>query len=238
MQIEKLIDQKIKGADSIGIEPKTQKKLYVLNGRYGAYVQMGENDDPEIKRSSLPPGLDPKDVNYDMALDIIAMPKTVGEHPELKKDVKVGVGRFGPYVFCNGDYRSIPKTETVFTMDLAKCLELLAQPKKGRGKAAPLKEFGKHPQHDVDVQLLNGPYGVYIKAGKTNVGLPEGMTADQLTAEKAFELINDKIGTTPLVEKKSKAKKAPARKSATPKAKVEKAEAKPAAKKVIVKKKK
>ena len=238
IQIEKLIDQKIKGADSIGIEPKTQKKLYVLNGRYGAYVQMGENDDPEIKRSSLPPGLDPKDVNYDMALDIIAMPKTVGEHPELKKDVKVGVGRFGPYVFCNGDYRSIPKTETVFTMDLSKCLELLAQPKKGRGKAAPLKEFGKHPQHDVDVQLLNGPYGVYIKAGKTNVGLPEGMTADQLTAEKAFELINDKIGTTPLVEKKTKAKKAPARKSATAKAKVEKDETKPAAKKVIVKKKK
>ncbi len=238
LQIEKLIDQKIKGADSIGIEPRTQKKLYVLNGRYGAYVQLGENDDEEIKRSSLPPGLDPKDVNFDMALDIIAMPKTVGEHPELKKEVKVGVGRFGPYVFCNGDYRSIPKTETVFTMDITKCLELLAQPKKGRGKAAPLKEFGKHPQHDVDVQLLNGPYGVYIKAGKTNVGLPEGMTADQVTAEKAFELINDKIGTTPLVDKKSAAKKTGTKKAATKKVSAKKAEEKPAAKKTILKKKK
>ncbi len=246
LQIEKLIDQKIKGADSIGIEPKTQKKLYVLNGRYGAYVQMGENDDPEIKRSSLPPGLDPKDVNYDMALDIIAMPKTVGEHPELKKEVKVGVGRFGPYVFCNGDYRSIPKTETVFTMDITKCLELLSQPKKGRGKAAPLKEFGKHPQHEQDVQLLNGPYGVYIKCGKTNVGLPEGMTADQVTAEKAFELINDKIGTIPLVDKKSAKKSAgkSTTKKAAPKAKATKKEieekpvAKAVAKKVVLKKKK
>ena len=193
-QIEKLIDQKLKGADSIGIDPVTQKKLYVLNGRYGAYVQLGENDDEDIKRSSLPPGIEPQDITYEMALEIIKLPKTLGLHPETQKEVKVGVGRFGPYIFCNGDYRSIPKTETVFTMDLKKSLELLAQPKKGRGKAAPLKELGQHPEHDVPVQVFNGPYGVYIKAGKTNVGLPEGMTVEQLTQEKAFELVNDKLG--------------------------------------------
>lgn len=213
-QIEKLIEQKIKGADSIGIEPKTQKKLYVLTGRYGAYVQLGENDDEELKRSSLPPGIEPKDVNYEMALEIIQLPKVVGLHPEIKKEVKVGVGRFGPYVFCNGDYRSVPKTETVFTMTLEKCLELLAQPKKGRGKAAPIKEFGSHPDHEIPVQVFNGPYGVYIKAGKTNVGLPEGMTIEQLTAEKAFELVSDKLGTksnkktTKKVAKKAKTRKA------------------------------
>ncbi len=208
-QIEMLIDQKIKGADSIGVEPKSGKKLYVLNGRYGAYVQLGENDDEEIKRSSLPPGIKPEDVNYEQALEIIALPKTVGLHPELKKEVKVGVGRFGPYIFCNGDYRSIPKTESIFSMTLDKCLEILAQPKKGRGKASALKDFGLLPGQDKDiqVQLFNGPYGPYLKAGKTNIGLPEGTTVESLTSEKAFELVLDKVGTQSSGAKKKTKKK-------------------------------
>lgn len=218
VQIEQLIDQKIKGADSLGVDPKTGKKLYVLNGRYGAYVQLGENDDEDIKRSTLPPGIDPKDVTYEMALEIAALPKTVGMHPDLNKEVKVGVGRFGPYVFCNGDYRSVPKTETVFTMNLQKCLELLAQPKKGRGRAAALKEFGKIEELDLDVQLFNGPYGPYLKAGKTNVGLPEGMTVEQLTKEKAFELVKEKVGTAKPKSGKAKAK---GKTKAAPKAKAE-----------------
>jgi DNA topoisomerase-1 len=225
-QIESLIDQKIKGADSLGIEPVSGKKLYVLNGRYGAYVQQGENDDEDIKRSSLPPGMVLEDITYEQALQIIALPKTVGIHPDLNKEVKVGVGRFGPYIFCNADYRSIPKTETVFTMTLEKCLEILAQPKKGRGKASALKDFGLLPgqETEVMVQLFNGPYGPYLKAGKTNVGLPEGVTVETLTPEKAIELVLEKVGTAPeRTAKKSKAKS--------------KAKAKPAAKKKVTKKK-
>jgi DNA topoisomerase-1 len=209
--IEKLIEQKLKGADSLGVDPKTGKKIYVLNGRYGAYVQLGENDDEEIKRSTLPPGLDPVAVTYDKSLEILALPKSLGLNPGNGKDIKAGVGRFGPYVVCDGDYRSIPKTETVFGMNLEKALALFAIPKKGRGKAAPLKEFGKHPQHDIEVNLFNGPYGPYLKAGKVNVGLPEDVTADNITKEKAFELMNDKLaeaGTKSKGKAKGKAKKA------------------------------
>lgn len=224
--IEQLIDQKIKGADSLGTDPKTGKKIYVLSGRYGAYVQLGENDDEDIKRSSLPPGTDPTTVDFKQALEILELPKTLGLHPELQKDVKVGVGRFGPYVFCNGDYRSIPKTESVFSMTLEKCLDLLAQPKKGRGKAAPLKEFGLYPETEVSVALYNGPYGPYLKAGKVNVGLPEGTTVDQIDAVKAFDLVKDKIDTASS-KSSSKSGKKVSKKSA-PKAK----------KQVVLKKKK
>ncbi|MFN3697076.1 MAG: type I DNA topoisomerase [Pseudobdellovibrio sp.] len=243
--IDKLIEQKLKGADSLGTDPKTGKKIYVLNGRYGAYVQLGENDDEDIKRSSLPPGLDPVSVTYDMALEILSLPKSLGANPNTGKDIKAGVGRFGPYVVCDGDYRSIPKTESVFTMNLEKALALFAVPKKGRGKAAAIKEFGKHPQHDIEVSLFNGPYGPYLKAGKTNVGLPEGVTIDNLTAEKAYALINEKLGDSPAskpTKKKSGAKKA-APKSGTPKSlksantSADKAVAL-GVKKVIVKKKK
>lgn len=233
--IEKLIEQKIKGADSLGVDPKTGKKIYVLNGRYGAYVQLGENDDEEIKRSTLPPGMDPATVTYEMALEILALPKSLGTNPGNGKDIKAGVGRFGPYVVCDGDYRSIPKTESVFTMNLEKALALFAIPKKGRGKAAALKEFGKHPQFDIEVSLFNGPYGPYLKAGKTNVGLPEGVTADTITKEKAFELMNEKLAEAGTKGKKG-AKKATKtlKKAAKP---AEKAEVAPV-KKTITKKKK
>ena len=237
--IEKLIEQKIKGADSLGLDPKTQKKIYVLNGRYGAYVQLGENDDEDIKRSTLPPGMDPTAVTYEMSLEILSLPKSLGINPGNGKDIKAGVGRFGPYVVCDGDYRSIPKTETVFGMNLEKALALFAIPKKGRGKASALKEFGKHPIHDIEVSLFNGPYGPYLKAGKTNVGLPEDVTADNITKEKAFELMNDKLaeaGAKAKGSKKKAAKKATkAVKKAAEPAEKEKA---PAKKKVITKKKK
>lgn len=214
-RIEKLIDQKLKGADSLGIDAVTGKKVYVLTGRYGPYVQLGESSDEKIKRGSLPPGVEPMAVDLKMALEILSMPKTLGVHPNTQKDVKVGIGRFGPFVLHDGDYRSVPKTETVFTMDLKKSLDLLALPKKGRGKASALKEFGQHPNHDMPVSLFNGPYGPYLKAGKVNIGLPEGTTVEQLTAESAFALVNEKLGlaksvvkTTPKVKVKTKAKKA------------------------------
>ena len=108
-------------------------------------------------------------------------------------------------------------------MDLSKSLELLSQPKKGRGKAAPLKEYGTHPKIEgLVVQAFNGPYGVYIKAGKTNVGLPEGSTLETLTDHQVFDLVTEKVGEG---GGSTKAKKAKATKSATkaaPKAKVAK----------------
>jgi DNA topoisomerase I len=237
VHVEKLIDQKLKGADSLGVDPETGKKIYVLNGRYGPYVQLGESDDEKIKRGSLPPGVEPADVDFKMALEILSMPKTLGVHPDTKKDVKVGIGRFGPFVLHDGDYRSVPKTETVFTMDLKKSLDLLALPKKGRGKAAAIKEFGQHPNHDVTVSLFNGPYGPYLKAGKANVGLPEGTTLEQLTAEAAFSLINEKLGAASTKKAKATPKKAKPTKTKPIKATTaEKTKAGVAIKKVVIKK--
>ena len=236
LQIESLIDQKIKGADSLGVEPKSGKKLYVLNGRYGAYVQLGENDDENIKRSSLPPGMKPEDVTFEQAIEISALPKVIGIHPDLQKEVKVGVGRFGPYIFCNADYRSIPKTETVFSMTLEKCLEILAQPKKSRGQSSALKDFGILPNTETSVQLFNGPYGPYLKAGKLNIGLPEGMTAEQLTKEKAFELAIEKLATSPEPKSKSKKSRPAGKAKKTVKKKAETVEKKSTSK-VLIKKK-
>ncbi len=220
---EKLIDQKINGADALGKDPETDLPIYVLNGRYGPYVQMGdvspENDKP--KRASLPPGTQPEAVDLKMALELLSLPKLLGPHPGTGKDIKAGLGRFGPFVVCDGDYRSIPKGESIFTITLERAIEMLSQPKKGRGKAAPLKELGPHPETQDPVQVLSGPYGPYIKCAKVNVSLPEGVTPETVTVEQAIALINEKGGLT-AGKGKSKGKAA---KKAAPKA--EKAEAAP-----------
>jgi DNA topoisomerase-1 len=193
---EKLIDQKINGADALGKDPKTDLPIYVLNGRYGPYVQLGDmnpdNDKP--KRASLPPGVQPEDVTIQQALDLLSLPKTLGAHPGTEKDIKAGLGRFGPFVVCEGDYRSIPKGESIFDMTLERALELLSAPKKGRGRAAALKDLGAHPGSQEVIQIFNGPYGPYLKSGKTNVSLPEGTTPETITLEQAVALINDKAG--------------------------------------------
>jgi DNA topoisomerase-1 len=207
---EKLIDQKINGADALGKDPETDLPIYVLNGRYGPYVQMGdvspENDKP--KRASLPPGTQPEAVDLKMALELLSLPKLLGPHPGTGKDIKAGLGRFGPFVVCDGDYRSIPKGESIFTITLERAIEMLSQPKKGRGKAAPLKELGPHPETQDPIQVLSGPYGPYIKCSKVNVSLPEGVTPETVTVEQAIALA-PKAEKTEAAPKKKVAKAAP-----------------------------
>lgn len=207
----KLIDQKINGADALGKDPKTDLPIYVLSGRYGPYVQMGdvspENDKP--KRASLPPGVQPEQVDLPMAIELLALPKTLGTHPGTGKEIKAGLGRFGPFIVHDGDYRSIVKGESIFTMTYERALEMLAQPKKGRGKAAALKDLGAHPDSGDMIQVFNGPYGPYIKSGKVNASLPEGTTPDTVTLEQAVALINEKAPAKGKGKAKGKAKAAP-----------------------------
>lgn len=192
--IEKLIDQKINGADALGKDPKTGQPIYVLSGRYGPYVQLGDVGDEEAKpkRQSIPPHLKPEEVTLQDALNLLSLPKSLGENPGTGKDVKVGIGRFGPYIVHDGDFRSIPKTENLFAIDLKKALEILSQPKKGRGRAAPIKEFGQHPDLGEVIQLMNGPYGPYLKCGKVNVSLPEGTTVESVTEAQAVTLLRER----------------------------------------------
>lgn len=196
---DKLIDQKINGADALGEDPKTGLPIYALTGRFGPYVQLGDvsAEDDKPKRVSIPPQIPLETLTLQQALDLLSLPKVLGTHPSLNKEIKAGLGRFGPFVVCDGDYRSIPKTESIFDVTLQRALELFAQPKKGRGRAAPLKELGNHPQTGDAIQIMNGPYGAYIKSGKVNASLPEGATVEQITLEKAVELLADKVAATP-----------------------------------------
>jgi DNA topoisomerase-1 len=191
----KLIDQKINGSDALGKDPKTGLPVYVLTGRYGPYVQLGDNDSDQLKRMAIPATLQPENVKLEQALMLLELPKALGKHPDSGKDVKKGLGRFGPYVVHEGDYRSIPRTENIFDVDLKRALELFAQPKRMRGRSAPLKELGIFPDTQEPVQVHTGKYGPYIKVGGKNISLAEEMKIEDLTLDAVLPLIRDKLST-------------------------------------------
>jgi DNA topoisomerase-1 len=140
-----------------------------------------------------------------MAVGLLALPRLLGEHPQTGAKIKASLGRFGPYVVHDQgkegkDYRSLKATDDVLTISLERALELFAEPKKGRSSSsskskAALRELGTHPDDDAPVNIYEGPYGHYIKHGKTNVGLPEGKTVENITLSDALELLQAKAST-------------------------------------------
>jgi DNA topoisomerase-1 len=205
-QVEVLLRQKTEGPDKVGFHPEAGEPIYLLIGSYGPYVQLGEvsDDNPKPKRASLPKGVNPQDVTLKMAVDLLALPRTLGVHPETGGKIQASLGRFGPYVVhdqgkVGKDYRSLKGEDNVLTITLDRALELLAQPKSGRGRsktaAKPLRELGTHPADGEPVNLYDGPYGPYIKHGKTNASLPEGETIESLSLETAMQALAAKAGS-------------------------------------------
>ncbi|MGB5973996.1 MAG: topoisomerase C-terminal repeat-containing protein, partial [Nodosilinea sp.] len=200
-QIERIIKQKVEGPDKLGLHPDTGEPIFMRIGPYGPYVQLGEptDDTPNPKRASLPKGTQLEAVTLDMAVGLLRLPRKLGTHPDTGASIKAGQGRFGPYIVHDQgkegrDYRSIKGDDDVLTVTLERALELLAQPKSGRGrkKADPLKELGSHPDDQEPIAVFNGPYGLYVKHGKVNASVPEGTELDAISLEEAVSWINAK----------------------------------------------
>ncbi|MEO1430115.1 MAG: type I DNA topoisomerase [Cyanobacteria bacterium J06632_19] len=228
-KVEKLLKQKTEGPDQVGIHPETAQPIFMLIGPYGPYVQLGEKseENPKPKQASLPKNVKPEEVTVEMAVGLLALPRKLGEHPETGASIQANLGRFGPYVVHNAkegkDYRSLKAGDDVLTVTLERALELLSQPKKGRGSRSnakkPLRELGSHPDNEEPVNVYEGPYGVYIKHGKTNVGIPEGETVESITLEKALELLASKAPKGKSTGKTTKSKTSSTKKSSSTKSK-------------------
>jgi DNA topoisomerase-1 len=206
-QVEVLLRQKTEGPDKVGLHPETGEPIYVLIGSYGPYVQLGEvtEDNKKPKRASLPKGVKSEEVTVELAVGLLSLPRTLGPHPETGATIKASLGRFGPYVVHDRgkdgkDYRSLKAEDDVLAISLERALALLAEPKKTRGGVRgnakkPLRELGIHPQDKEPVNIYDGPYGPYVKHGKTNASIPEGDTVETLTLEKALDLLAAKSTT-------------------------------------------
>jgi DNA topoisomerase-1 len=220
-QVETLLKQKTEGPEKVGLHPETGEPIYLLIGSYGPYVQLGEvtEENKRPKRASLPKGVNFEDVNLEMAVGLLSLPRNLGVHPATGSPIKAGLGRFGPYVVHDQgkegkDYRSLKAEDNVLTVGLERALELLSQPKKGRGGSrskskTPIRELGAHPEDGEPVNIYDGPYGPYVKHGKTNASIPEGESVESITLEKAAELLAAKAST----KKSSKSKSSKSSKS-------------------------
>jgi DNA topoisomerase I len=237
---EKLIKQKLEGPTPIGMHPDEGLPIFVLHGPFGYYMQLGEvtEDGPKPKRVSLPKNVEPENVTLPLAMDLLSLPRTVGQHPETDKVVKAGIGRFGPYVLHNKVYASIPKEKDVLTIGLEDAVDLIKN-KKVRGAATPLKELGPHPEDGEMVAVFEGRYGPYVKHGKINATLPKETEPDSVTLERALDMIAEKAAKGGGTKKKKKAtkKKATKKKAAKKKTTKKKAAKKKTTKKKATKKK-
>jgi DNA topoisomerase-1 len=243
-QVEQLVRAKSSGPDVLGNDPVTSKPVLMLQGRFGPYVQLGEAEEGSTekpRRASLPKGLNPSQLTLDFALKLLSLPRNLGNHPESGKEVTAGVGRFGPFVVHDGDFRSLQPTDDVYTVDLQRAVELLSAPKAGRTRTTvePIRTLGPHPADGEPVQLFAGRYGPYVKHGGINASLPKDVEAEAVTIDQAVALLAERAAAAPAKKvargRKSAApaKKAPAKKAAS---KTAAAVKKTAAKKTTAKK--
>ena len=192
---ELILRQKADGPEALGEDPETGDSIYLLFGQYGPYVQRGQVSEevPKPKRASLPRGVSPENLTLEDALGLLRLPRLLGEHPDGGR-IQAGLGRFGPYVVHDKskgekDYRSLKAEDDVLAIGLPRAIELLAQPKRGRGGRTALRDLGTPEGGDEAIQVFDGPYGLYVKQGKLNASLPEGVTAETVTMEQALELL-------------------------------------------------
>ena len=188
---------------------------------FGPYFQLGdpENLDGEKpKMASLLKNMDPETAGLAEALAVLALPRVVGrattpqtaDNPGQEQDILAANGRFGPYLRWDKDTRSIPEGESPLTIDLARALELFAQPKtRGRRaqRAKVLREVGEHPQSKDPVRILDGRYGPYVTDGTVNASLPRGESPEDLTMEQAVDLLAARAARGPSRKKAKKKKK-------------------------------
>ena len=190
-------DKAESGDRDLGKDPVTDQTVWLKNGRFGPYVQMGDGEKP--KRSSLPKGWSPAVVDLEKALRLLRLPREVGAHPEDNQMILAGIGRYGPYVQHNGTYANLADPDDVFDVGLNRAVVILAERRAGAGKGgrtapAALKDLGAHPQTGEAIRVLSGRYGPYVSSGGVNANVPKGSDPQSVTLEQAVALLAERAG--------------------------------------------
>ena len=224
----------------LGVDPASGHVIIAKDGRYGPYVTevLPEPEEtaeaeaaktaktkkttkaakPKPRTASLLRSMDLSTVTLEQALDLLSLPRVVGQDPESGEDITAQNGRYGPYLKKGTDSRSLETEEQIFTVTLEQALEIFAQPKRRRGQAAargPLRELGQDPATEKPVVIKDGRFGPYITDGQTNVTVPRSEDPATISAERAFELLADKRAKGPA--KKRTTRKTTAKKATTTK---------------------
>jgi len=187
-----LVQKAAAGGRSMGAHPETGEEIFLKEGRYGPYVQLGENGGKtKPKMASLWPGMSVDGLTHDDAVMLLSFPREIGTHPETGEIITAQVGRYGPYISMGKENRSLPNHESLLSFTVDEAVALLKQPKGGRrtASASVIKELGEHPESQEKLQIKTGRYGPYVTDGTVNATVPKGTDPESVTLEQAVELI-------------------------------------------------
>ncbi|QHL86212.1 type I DNA topoisomerase [Nibribacter ruber] len=174
----------VSGARELGLDPVSGKMMVAKLGRFGPYVQLGEENEETGEKpvyASLRKGMFLESITVEQAQELFKLPRVVGTYEE--KDMKAAIGRFGPYIQHNSKFYSLPKTMDPLLISEAEAIELIDAKRKSDAEKM-IKTFPENPE----VTVLNGRFGPYICVGKKNVKIPKGQEPAELTLEQCLEL--------------------------------------------------
>jgi DNA topoisomerase-1 len=199
-------DGGINGTKVLGEDPETGLEVSLRSGRFGPYLQLGEQAKPEKKgdkvekpkRAGLPKGLAPDDIDLEKALGLLALPREVGLHPEDGEPIIAGVGRFGPYVKHGKTYANLEQGDDVLNVGLNRAVTLIAEKKANPGKgrrfgADPGRNLGEHPDKGGPILVKKGRYGPYVSHDGVNATLTGDLTPENVTIDQAIGLLEARI---------------------------------------------
>jgi len=198
--IENLFNEEIKEDEPLGNDPESGESIIIKKGPYGHYVQLGESK----TRKSIPKTYPLDEVDLAYALKLLALPRTVGVHPETSEPITADYGRFGPYIRCGKQNASLRGMETPLDITVEKSVELLANRNK---RSADLRTIGDHPETGESLVVKDGRFGPYISDGKINASLKGDLTPESVTLAQATELINQRRLNPPKKRKRKTTKK-------------------------------
>lgn len=197
----------------LGQDPESGLDVHVKDGRFGAYIQLGENGETEKpKRASIPKGKTPQDMTLEYALKLLSLPIEIGAHPESGEAILADIGRYGPYVRCGKQSASLETPDEVFEIGVNRAVAVLAErkrkgPRRGAAGGSVIKELGAHPESGKPVRVMDGRYGPYVKYEAVNATIPKDEEPDGLTLERGLELIAARIAKGGGRKRRASAKK-------------------------------
>src|SRR5581483_8500797 len=209
----------------LGQDAETGLDVNVKAGRFGPYIQLGEQkdygEDEKPRRAGIPKGTTPADIELDVALKLLSLPREIGKHPETGLPITAGIGRFGPFVKHDKTYASLEAGDEVFDSGLNRAVTLIAEkvakgPSRGRFGADPGKQLGNHPSLGA-VAVKSGRYGAYVTAGGVNATIPSDKEKDTITLAEAIALIDERAAKGGGKARANKAAKAPKASNKAPK---------------------
>ncbi|MFA6391577.1 MAG: topoisomerase C-terminal repeat-containing protein [Patescibacteria group bacterium] len=175
----------------IGDDPETKKPVYLKEGRYGTYIQLGDSEKGrKPKTASLLRGMDAKKLNLDTALELLTLPKTLGTADD-GEIITVSNGKFGPYIKAGKETRSLPSNLSPLKITLDEARDLLKGDKLRPGGKSAVINLGQDEERN-DIIIKEGKFGPYITNGKINVSVPKTITSDSVTLEDAIAMLEKK----------------------------------------------